>query len=187
MSRRLPPREAAAGLSDATWRFLFDEAPGPDADFREHFEYWKLEKDQADLTLLGLSQEALWTRYGADVLRWWTQARPGSRPSLWWAHRAPELRRRLGGVGEPNSMRDIRFGIPTRWTRPIRGSWKSETEPTFDIANPPLFESEAAYLRRHQLLLPSEKRQLTPVDYQPVRITQILWPETAAEEAGQDA
>ena len=102
------------------------------------------------------------------------------------ASRPEPLRRRLGGVGEPDSLRDIRFGVPTRWTRPIRGNFHGESEVTYDVDDPPTYESEPAFLRRHQLLLPSERRQLTPADYLPVRITD-LWPETAAEEARQDA
>ena len=35
-------------MLNATWLFLFDEKPPPDAPFEEDFEFWKLEKDQAD-------------------------------------------------------------------------------------------------------------------------------------------
>jgi hypothetical protein len=161
-------------MLDATWLFLFDQRPPPDCPFEEDFEFWKLERDEADMTRLGLSQEALWLQHGADVLAWWTQVKPGTRPSLWWKFRAPELRRRLGGVGEPDAMRDIRFGVPTRWTRPVKGDYHGKSELTFDPADPPLYESEPAFLRRHELLLPSERRQLTPADYRPQPITQIL-------------
>jgi hypothetical protein len=174
MSRRLPPREAAAGLSDVTWAFLHDQAPPPDCGYREDFEFWMLERDQADLTLLGLSQEALWQPYGADVLRWWVQAKPGTRPSLWWKFRAPEARLRLGGSGEPDALRDMRCGVPTVWVRPVRGDYQGGRELCYDSDDPPLYESEPAFLRRHELLLPSERRRLTPADYKPVPITEIL-------------
>ena len=57
-------------MLNATWLFLVDERPPPYVPFEQDFEFWKLEKDQADLTSLGLSQLALWTRYEADVLAW---------------------------------------------------------------------------------------------------------------------
>lgn len=174
MSRPLPPRKSAPAMLDATWLFLFDEQLPPDAAFEEDFERWKLEKDQANLTSLGLSQSELWDRYGADVLAWWTQARPGTRPSLWWKFRAPEVRLRLGGSGEPDALRDMRLGVPTVWSRPVRGDYQGGREVTYDVDDPPTFESQAAYLRRLLLLLPSERRQLTPADYRPQPITEIL-------------
>jgi hypothetical protein len=38
---------------------------------------------------------------------------------------------------------------------------------TLSSVNPPLFESEAAYLKRLGLLLPGEARRLGKMDYEP--------------------
>jgi hypothetical protein len=37
----------------------------------------------------------------------------------------------------------------------------------YDSADPPLFEAEAAYLERHGLLLPGERKQLSAADFKP--------------------
>jgi hypothetical protein len=40
-----------------------------------------------------------------------------------------------------------------------------------DPADPPRFESQAAYLGRHCLLFPNERLRLKPMDFQPEAIT----------------
>jgi hypothetical protein len=42
--------------------------------------------------------------------------------------------------------------------------------PAYDPANPPLYESQASYLLRHDLLLPGERRRLTEGDLDPEAI-----------------
>jgi hypothetical protein len=173
-------------MRNATWSFLLDQEPPDGCAYEEVFEFWMLAKDEASLTALGLTQAVLWHEYGALVLRWWVQAKPGTRPSLWWKFRAPEPRLRLSGIGSPDSLRDMKFGVPTVWGRPGRGDVHGPRELCYDVDDPPLYESEATFLRRHELLLPSERRQLTQADYAPVRITDILWPETAVEAVGHE-
>ena len=102
----------------------------------------------------------LWSDYGATAVENWVAEHPGSRPNRWWEHDAPEPRQRLGGHGrllcevmayKPTSA----FGIPTGWHE-------------IDADDPPIFESEAAYLKRLGLFLPGEARRLKPADFEPV-------------------
>jgi hypothetical protein len=48
----------------------------------------------------------------------------------------------------------------------------------FDPDNPPRFESQASYLDRHALLLPSERRRLRREDFEPEVLPADFWPPT---------
>lgn len=91
---------------------------------------------------------------------------PGTRPRGWWCIEANEPRQRLGGIGdaEPPERQHYALGLPIYFARP---EWPEEGTPP-DSAFPPLFESEAGYLRRLRLLLPGEARRLGVKDYRPV-------------------
>ena len=106
-----------------------------------------------------------------------------------------EPRRRLGGIGTPayevlNVLPAFRAGLPTEWVsawdeayyngrrRDVHGEpigteyhegYFAGLAPRAD--DPPVYESEAAYLERHGLLSAAERRRLTPADFAPVRIT----------------
>jgi hypothetical protein len=43
----------------------------------------------------------------------------------------------------------------------------------FDAADPPVFEAQSAFLARHKLFLPGERRRLTPNDFAPVPLAEI--------------
>jgi hypothetical protein len=103
----------------------------------------------------------------------------------------PEPRRRLGGVGTPKHEvlayvpRHTR-GIPNYWiddwevayyngrlplaeglrreAGTAKGDFKGEA---IDPDDPPLYESQAAYLERHGLFLPGERRRLRKADFEP--------------------
>lgn len=93
------------------------------------------------------------------------------------AHDAPEPRRRLGGTGTPCHeclayVVHYAYGVPTSWIK--RGVDTDLGVPAIDPANPPIYESEGAYLERLSLLLPGERRQLLPVDFEPQSVIEIL-------------
>jgi hypothetical protein len=66
------------------------------------------------------------------------------------------------------------FGVPKFWRG--RGDFcdllgiDARRWPPIDVADPPIFESEAAYLKRLRLLLPGEARRLRRADYAPEAI-----------------
>jgi hypothetical protein len=123
-----------------------------------------------------------WVAIRAAFLPDWIRERPGSRPLWWWEFDAPRMpetdleargwldtffaahlvepRLRLGGTGVPvyehakGCVPVFEYGLPKYWH-------------SIDPADPPQFESQAAYLDRHNLLTPSEKRLLTAKDFQP--------------------
>lgn len=86
---------------------------------------------------------AVWEDHGREFLEKYVAQHPGRRPFAWWRFEAPEPRRRLGGTGTPISPQ-LFFGMPS-----VYGE-------DYDTANPPKFESQAAYLRRLHLLRPDE-------------------------------
>ncbi len=97
-------------------------------------------------------------------------------PSAWQAGATP-------CHGAPNYAPNFERGVPTSWVygwsieyyngraidvhgNPIGPEYHDGHFPAerFDPNDPPQFESEAAYLDRHSLLLPSERRRLTRAD-----------------------
>ena len=103
----------------------------------------------------------LWDDVGAAVVATFANLNPGKRPKAFWRLEAPEMRRRLGGRGAPES--DVLACVPT-FARGIPTDWD---EDGFDRYDPPTFESEATYLRRLKLLLPGELRRLKAADFDP--------------------
>jgi hypothetical protein len=143
--RRAPPIDAN------DWAYLTDETPenpftefAPDAHWRE-----------------------LWAEHGERITSEWAARQPGTRPSHWWKFSAPRLptpeghqaqdswlwlkpRLQIGGfpVGHDAGAMAYRRAVP---------DWDDE-EPDYQ-ADPPVFESELAYLKRHGLLLPGEGKK----------------------------
>lgn len=102
--------------------------------------------------LFGETPVPAWADVRDELLPQWIKDHPGSRPFSWWGEEAPESRRRIGGTGEisEDSPR-IEFGAPgptTWWAGVLPG-------------DPPTYESQAAYLQRHNLLTPPEKKWLS--------------------------
>jgi hypothetical protein len=126
---------------------------------------------------------------------WWRWTAPrqpvGTHPGWYYDGELPEPRRRLGGVGTPKHevlaySPEFAYGVPTWWVTqseadlyngrgpcPLtRRDGTEHREGDFtglppDPLDPPTFESEAAYLRRHGLLLPGEARRLKAADFEP--------------------
>ncbi|MBN2062161.1 MAG: hypothetical protein JW882_17290 [Deltaproteobacteria bacterium] len=118
---------------------------------------------------------------------WWEYAAPRWDDPLegWAIHGTlPEPRRRLGGVGNPAYehlayLPNFEYGLPTTWvtesevqyyngrakdihgniipTPYKEGNFKGKA---IDPDDPPVYESEAAYLQRHGLLTATEKKWL---------------------------
>ena len=82
-----------------------------------------------------------WDARRDDVLAEWAQTNPGTRPAHWWLFDAPEMRRRVSGKPCHEALANapaFSLGIPARF-------------------DPTDFESQAAFLERHKLLLPGEE------------------------------
>ncbi len=113
----------------------------------------------------------------------------------WFVARLCEPRLRLGGTGTPiyevlNYVPEFEYGIPAHWVSeweerfysgrakdvhgnligsPFHGGHLESR--AIDPADPPRFESQAAYLERHCLLFANEKPRLKPADFQPEATT----------------
>lgn len=116
---------------------------------------------------------ALWAEHGDRIVAEYIALYPGQRPDRWWQYDAPRIavgtypgcfwdgklaepRKRLGGVGTPsheayNIVPSYPFGIPSSWV-------------DIDPENPPMYESQAAYLERLGMLLAGER--LTKQDFE---------------------
>ncbi len=109
----------------------------------------------------------LWEEYGDDFLPAFIEKNPGRRPIAWWHWDAPrqpdqgsgfwyegtlqEARRRISGKGE------LRHGYKPFCDYGIPQYWDPKT---LDPDDPLIFESQAAYLSRHDLLSPKEKKYI---------------------------
>jgi hypothetical protein len=69
-------------VSPAEWAFLNDEHEL--ADRLNVFEV---------IALQCRGTAGLWNEYREEILGEWVAKRPGTRPSLWWEHDAPEPRK----------------------------------------------------------------------------------------------
>jgi len=114
-----------------------------------------------------LSPKELWKKYRADFLLQFIEKHPGRRPLAWWQWDAPrqpdhgsgcwfegtlpEPRKRISGKGDLHNgyMPSYQYGIPTHWD-----------SKSLDPDDPLIFESETAYLSRHDLLSAKEKKYL---------------------------
>jgi hypothetical protein len=122
---------------------------------------------------LHISGEALWADCGQQATVEWARLHPGTRPRPWWRYSAPEPRQRLGGTGdltkEAIGLKSLLvLGVPWQWLNdvdvgnrpePVQpGLTQPSPSPIRDVAldrdDPPMFESEPAYLDRLQLWLP---------------------------------
>lgn len=139
---------------------------------------------------------SLWADHSARIVAEHVSDHPGTRPARWWQYEDVEPRRRLGGTGTPASdvlayMPTFSFGLPTIWISrwqvkyysgiavDIHGCPIGGLTPTkgfkgvaIDPNNPPTFESQAAYLKRHSLFLPGEERRLKKADFVAESVTE---------------
>jgi hypothetical protein len=150
----------APDLTPAQWSFLNDDPwPAGTTDV----ERFVLEHDS--MGQRGIDVRALWRLHGPTVMERWIAERPGTRPRLWWRFDAPtwagdpwpacywsgtkpEPRLRVGGSGRPifevqNYVPYYWKGIPVRHVGVVAG-------------DPPLYEAECEYLKRHGLLKDAE-------------------------------
>jgi hypothetical protein len=142
--------------SKTAWAILTDS---PLPDDHNPWEAFQLEGDGC---------RHLWELHRGLILDEWISNRPCSRPSCWWQFDAPrwhnpkdmdcfwygklsEPRQRISGTGSLHRAFVPLFdkGIPQLWDAK-----------SLDAGDPLFFESEAAFLQRHDLLTDTEKKWL---------------------------
>ena len=171
--KRRPGKIHVSGeLTAVEMAFLRDEPLPPDAGFEADSAWWQMERgdDDAGFRPGRPSVRDMWSAMGADIVAEWVQDAPGTRPSCWWRC-ASEPRRRLDdGPGKPGWPDRLRYGKPTGWVWPQvwpAGATIVGGPPECDPADPPVYESQAAYLRRLGLLMDDEAERLTDADFEP--------------------
>lgn len=176
-TRRLSTKERRPEVSPSIWNWLNDQNPERvDENGNLSFEIFLLEGEW--LHHWGDEDDRLgklWRELEADVLEDWIAEHPGARPRLWWQYSAPRQpvgtfegcfydgkfqtpREKLTGAGCP-AYETLAY-LPA-YTCGIPDTWDG-----FDGEDPPVFESQAAYLLRHGLLTPAEIETLTREDYE---------------------
>jgi hypothetical protein len=158
MPRKRRVNKAKEQLTDAQWDYLCDK-PMP-----ANFETFVLEID------FHRNTHQLWDLHRDAILTEHIKENPGTRPALWWRYDAPRLpigtfpghyrdgqlpepRLLVGGSGTHVAATSAAYayGLPTAWI-------------DIDEDDPPTFENQAAYLKRHGLLLAGEERR---ADFEP--------------------
>ena len=135
---------------------------------------------------------ATWDEISEEFVARWAEQRPGTRPRHWWGFDAPEPRRRVGGIGQAAcevlaDAEAYQLGIPTSWVEP----WHVDlygpdfTGVAVDSEDPPVFESQAEFLRRLALALPGELERLTPADFEPEALDVTVADDVAADDEGE--
>jgi hypothetical protein len=167
-------------MSEIAWAFFMDDIP---ADLTQ------TEKDElSDLRWDYFNEHRaadLWREHRAQIVEAWAAAHPGTRPGYWWDVESTEPRRRLGGTGTPRHerlayMEHYVLGVPAGWIMQhdidiYRQHLHTDLGvPALDPADPPVYESEAAYLDRLGLWLPGERRRVDKEDFEPESILDIF-------------
>jgi hypothetical protein len=136
-------------ISDEEWKFLSDVPLPP-----EGWDLFCLEYDYKR------NLEQLWKQNRDVILAEHIKDDPGTRPSAWWRYDAPRMpvgtfpgwsvdgtvpqaRALLSGKPVRDDWTNFRYGLP---------SWKHDDEIR-------VFESQAAYLKRHGLFFAGEERR----------------------------
>lgn len=191
VKRRLA-KNRIGGVSEAEWAAMLDRPLPPGTS---GWDAWMIQFNPDKASAMGGSHPSLQEVFEAhegEVLEEWINTRPGTRPTCWWKWTAPRhgnrpyaLRQRLGGAGTSridwaeavnleHACLDLAFGIPTHWIDAAEIPWLRQRDPAghldlvpFDPTDPPVFEAQAAFLRRHSLLLPEEAERLTDADFEP--------------------
>jgi len=170
-------KKTSGVLTPAAWDFLNDRLVDNDDD---SFYKFGLIADVSHLCD-DHTNRSLWTAYGPQVLALWATEQPGRRPALWWRYDCPRLsseqgplplplpRLRIGGKGNAtdkwgDSFLGILNNFGLRWQD---DRWKEEKGCDVDFYDPPVFESQAAFLTRHNLLTDGEEERLTEDDFAP--------------------
>jgi hypothetical protein len=141
---------------------------------------------------------ALWNAHSERLVAEHVTLHPGTRPDRWWQYEAPEPRQRLGGTGTPASevlayVPVYSYGLPAVWIsqwqvnyytgiavdvhgNPIGDPYPSNSFKGVAINpdDPPTFESQATYLKRHGLFLAGEERRLKKADWETEALTQCV-------------
>lgn len=144
MNERLKRQRQLNELSPVHLAFLTDQED-PTFTPEDNFFLWCLRHGFPEL---GVTPEELWFEHWATFLPQFITQNPCKRPLPWWTYEAPEPRQRIGGSGVPNDDGGLERGLPFGWCE----------DP--DPEDPPVYESEAAYLKRHGLLTKMEIRWL---------------------------
>lgn len=133
-----------------------------------------------------------WDELKSALLVEWIHEHPGARPYAWWVFDAPRdpigtwpgcwydgklaaPRLRVGGTRTPKHkhlafMPESAFGIFTLWiTAGEVETFKLDCL-AVDPNDPPTFESQAAYLKRHDLLLKGERPSASAFEPEAIEI-----------------
>lgn len=156
MARRRPSsirKRSRPKLTDDEWRYFFDREP------ENRFLRFTLGRGRG---------ASLWEEAREKVLKWWIEARPGTRPSAWWRSDAPRMPKQWLGAPEWLLQQVANAPEPRAWINGKRYSavWAGGV-PHFrhgalwgeDYAAE-LFESQASYLKRHELLAKGEEARV---------------------------
>lgn len=165
--------EIPAGI----WAFLNDEEIAA-GDSQTKYLIHTLEADD------GAELRKLWRRVRGELLEKWIRQKPGTRPRCWWRFEAPRatlgnsqhlvqaMRRQISGAGRPSWETDrgasdlpwLECGLPQTWEG-------------YDRTQPPVWESQAAFLGRHELLRAPELRTLTAANFDAVEVLELPRPQ----------
>ncbi len=192
--RRVSKRRAEITPEQEAWLAGDDNGAGFFKYHREDelAEFWAEHRDR-------VVSEHVEQWPGTRPLRWWQYDAPRSQLGTYlgdyYDGKLPEQRKRLGGIGTPcfeclSVVPSFSFGIPNYWLEPelakyYRGLAKDiHGDPigveyfckgfagvAIDPNDPPVHESQAAYLKRLGLFMPGERKQLTKEDFEPEAVT----------------
>ena len=144
-----------------------------------------LDDDKINYFLTGIDHAFFWDEWERvrdweairdDLLRDFARDNPGRRPFFWWVKDSPGPRLRVGGVGDVvpayDTPMNLRYGIP-RKSSFVSDRLLAAVAPVgaglavYDVNDPPVYESQASFLKRHKLFVNGEEKRLPPESFAP--------------------
>jgi len=103
-----------------------------------------------------------WEQFRDQVLHIWVHENPGTRPKAWWKYDAPTASRKLiKGTGKKYSALHNDMNLRNNLGIP-EACWYQE----IDLDNPPVYESQAEYLKHLDLLMLDEQDRFIEKDFE---------------------
>ena len=147
--------------------------PGISENMRRYLLTGECEKGDIEIFMTtDKEMRTAWDRCRDDIMGAWIKNAPGTRPYMWWECDGPKQdtgtgayfeplpipRERIGGKGKTTC--EVYPAVVPRFEKGIPSSWAE-----IDDDNPPTFEAEATYLKRHGLLIETEEKHLKKANF----------------------
>jgi len=171
-----PRKDRTGGLMGFELAYLLDDSSLVDHRWQES-SLWRLQRgESATASGKTVCPKSLWQAHKNEFLPMFIEKHPGKRPAPFWQYEAPEPRQQGGGPKNNDwvKMKKI-HGENAPAIRLL--NWKFNHgipgRLNLEIKDKRIFESQAAYLKRLDLLTPGELELIPEQEFLPVLLADM--------------